>query len=319
MVGRQQGELSVRDQCEHAYEELTATVNGKYKELTGKDLPASMARNLDQLLTQITMAPLNEPEHGPGLWAKLPQHSIATMVEARPLDLTGSPTRMDIDLMMLHTIRMGRFLTTHYTDWAQTLPPCWIRHDDVVQEVYALKCYMDLVVASPNGGLYAPTLQSLIHSTLERVKAYLASSEASNSDHRHHLSGQEERQREQARKDEYEHWFNRDGGWSEEPGFDQSWRFSTPSEGLDTVCDLMTPTRVDDVDAADDATLRNQATQCVRKSTACAAATTRTMPRSISRRPRRTRRRSAASGCPTRDANAKAATGSTARPRPPQC
>ena len=62
-------------------------------------------------------------------------------------------------------------------------------------------------------------------------------------------------------EDEYEHWFNRDGGWSEEPGFDQSWRFSTPSEGLDTVCDLMTPTRVDDVDAADDATLRNQATQ----------------------------------------------------------
>ena len=261
MVGRQQGELSVRDQCEHAYEELTATVNGKYKELTGKDLPASMARNLDQLLTQITMAPLNEPEHGPGLWAKLPQHSIATMVEARPLDLTGSPTRMDIDLMMLHTIRMGRFLTTHYTDWAQTLPPCWIRHDDVVQEVYALKCYMDLVVASPNGGLYAPTLQSLIHSALERVKAYLASSEASNSDHRHHLSGPEERQREQARKDEYEHWFNRDGGWSEEPGFDQSWRFSTPSEGLDTVCDLMTPTRVNDVDAADDATLRDQAAQ----------------------------------------------------------
>ena len=261
MVGRQQGELSVRDQCEHAYEELTATVNGKYKELTGKDLPASMARNLDQLLTQITMAPLNEPEHGPGLWAKLPQHSITTMVEARPLDLTGSPTRMDIDLMMLHTIRMGRFLTTHYTDWAQTLPSCWIRHDDVVQEVYALKCYMDLVVASPNGGLYAPTLQSLIHSTLERVKAYLASSEASNSDHRHHLSGPEERQREQARKDEYEHWFNRDGGWSEEPGFDQSWRFSTPSEGLDTVCDLMTPTRVDDVAAADDVTLRNQAAQ----------------------------------------------------------
>lgn len=46
------------------------------------------------------------------------------MVEARPLDLTGSPTRMDIDLMMLHTIRMGRFLTTHYTDWARTLPSC---------------------------------------------------------------------------------------------------------------------------------------------------------------------------------------------------
>ncbi|MFZ3543901.1 hypothetical protein ACMEZ1_08925, partial [Bifidobacterium adolescentis] len=148
MVNRQRGELSVREQCEHAYEQLTAAVNGKYKELTGKDLPSSMARNLDQLLTQITMAPLNEPEHGPGLWAKLPQNSLATMVEARPLDLTGSPTRMDIDLMMLHTIRMGRFLTTHYTDWARTLPSCWIRHDDVVQEVYSLKCYMDMIVAS---------------------------------------------------------------------------------------------------------------------------------------------------------------------------
>ena len=161
MVNRQRGELSVREQCEHAYEQLTAAVNGKYKELTGKDLPSSMARNLDQLLTQITMAPLNEPEHGPGLWAKLPQNSLATMVEARPLDLTGSPTRMDIDLMMLHTIRMGRFLTTHYTDWARTLPSCWIRHDDVVQEVYSLKCYMDMIVASPNGGLYAPTIRRI--------------------------------------------------------------------------------------------------------------------------------------------------------------
>ena len=261
MVGRQQGELSVRDQCEHAYEELTATVNGKYKELTGKDLPASMARNLDQLLTQITMAPLNEPEHGPGLWAKLPQHSIATMVEARPLDLTGSPTRMDIDLMMLHTIRVGRFLTTHYTDWAQTLPPmldpprrrragsvcAQMLHGPGRRQSQRRIVRTDVAVAHP---FHVGTRQSV--SRLVR---------SSNSDHRHHLSGQEERQREQARKDEYEHWFNRDGGWSEEPGFDQSWRFSTPSEGLDTVCDLMTPTRVDDVDAADDATLRNQATQ----------------------------------------------------------
>lgn len=255
MVNKQRGELSIREQCEHAYEQLTAAVNGKYKELTGKDLPSSMARNLDQLLTQITMAPLNEPEHGPGLWAKLPQHSIATMVEARPLDLTGSPTRMDIDLMMLHTIRMGRFLTTHYTDWARTLPPCWIRHDDVVQEVYALKCYMDLVVASPNGGLYAPTLQSLIHSSLERVKEYLSSADTSNTDHKHHLSTPDDRKREQARTDEYKHWFARDGGWTGEPGFEPGWRFTNAAEGLDTVCDLMTPTRIDDEDDWDDAAL----------------------------------------------------------------
>ena len=240
MVNRQRGELSVREQCEHAYEQLTAAVNGKYKELTGKDLPSSMARNLDQLLTQITMAPLNEPEHGPGLWAKLPQNSLATMVEARPLDLTGSPTRMDIDLMMLHTIRMGRFLTTHYTDWARTLPSCWIRHDDVVQEVYSLKCYMDMIVASPNGGLYAPTLQSLIHSSLERVKGYLSSADTSSADHKHHLSTADDRKREQARCDEYRHWFERDGGWAGEPGFGPSWRFTNASEGLDAVCDLMT-------------------------------------------------------------------------------
>lgn len=258
MVNRQRGELSVREQCEHAYEQLTAAVNGKYKELTGKDLPSSMARNLDQLLTQITMAPLNEPEHGPGLWAKLPQNSLATMVEARPLDLTGSPTRMDIDLMMLHTIRMGRFLTTHYTDWARTLPSCWIRHDDVVQEVYSLKCYMDMIVASPNGGLYAPTLQSLIHSSLERVKGYLSSADTSSADHKHHLSTADDRKREQARCDEYRHWFERDGGWAGEPGFGPSWRFTNASEGLDAVCDLMTPTRVDDEDNRDDKALSDQ-------------------------------------------------------------
>lgn len=258
MVNRQRGELSVREQCEHAYEQLTAAVNGKYKELTGKDLPSSMARNLDQLLTQITMAPLNEPEHGPGLWAKLPQNSLATMVEARPLDLTGSPTRMDIDLMMLHTIRMGRFLTTHYTDWARTLPSCWIRHDDVVQEVYSLKCYMDMIVASPNGGLYAPTLQSLIHSSLERVKGYLSSADTSSADHKHHLSTADDRKREQARCDEYRHWFERDGGWAGEPGFGPSWRFTNAPEGLDAVCDLMTPTRVDDEDDRDDKALSDQ-------------------------------------------------------------
>ena len=101
--------------------------------------------------------------------------------------------------MMLHTIRMGRFLTTHYTDWARTLPSCWIRHDDVVQEVYSLKCYMDMIVASPNGGLYAPTLQSLIHSSLERVKGYLSSADTSSADHKHHLSTADDRKREQAR------------------------------------------------------------------------------------------------------------------------
>lgn len=249
------------DQCEHAYGELLDTVKDKYRELLGHDLPGTAATNVDNVIKQVTFMPAIDPLHGPGLWAKLPQHRMDEMVEARPVDLTGSPTRMDIDLMMLHTIRMGRFLTTHYTDWAQTLPACWIRHDDVVQEVYSLKCYMDLVAASPNGGFYAPTLQSLIHSALERVKEYLSSAETSNTDHKHHLSGPDERKREQARKKEYADWFNREGGWSGEPRFDPSWEYRSTDEGLDSVCDLLTPTRVEDDGVADDETLSDRSRQ----------------------------------------------------------
>ena len=117
---------------------------------------------------------------------------------------------------------------------------------------------MDMIVASPNGGLYAPTLQSLIHSSLERVKGYLSSADTSSADHKHHLSTADDRKREQARCDEYRHWFERDGGWAGEPGFGPSWRFTNASEGLDAVCDLMTPTRVDDEDDRDDKALSDQ-------------------------------------------------------------
>ena len=117
---------------------------------------------------------------------------------------------------------------------------------------------MDMIVASPNGGLYAPTLQSLIHSSLERVRGYLSSADTSSADHKHHLSTADDRKREQARCDEYRHWFERDGGWAGEPGFGPSWRFTNASEGLDAVCDLMTPTRVDDEDDRDDKALSDQ-------------------------------------------------------------
>ena len=160
------GTADQQERSERAYRELDELVNRKYHDLTGEDLPKAMARNLEQLLTLITQAPFHEPERGPGLWAKMPQDTVQEMVEARPVDLTGDPSRTEIDLMMLHTIRMGRFLTTHYPAWAHALPACWIRHDDVVQEVYALKCYMDMVVASPNGGMYAPSLQAAIAGAL---------------------------------------------------------------------------------------------------------------------------------------------------------
>lgn len=245
-----------RRRGELAYAELSSAVNGRYRELAGRDLPAAMAQNLDQLLLQITMAPPPDPEHGPGLWAKVPQGGGKSMVDARPIDLTGSPTQVSVDLMMLHAIRMGRFLTTHYTDWARTLPACWIRHDEIVMEVYALKCYMDLVSSTPNGGFYAPTLQSLIRATLERVKTYLDEADVSDTEHAHHLSGDEDRKREQARRDEYARWFDRTDAWSGEPPFDPSWGFDSPEQGLEKTCDLTPPRREDTSHTDDEGTLR---------------------------------------------------------------
>ena len=249
------GVAALHSRCEQLQEGLASTVNDAYKDLTGKDLPPAMGSNLRQLLAQILQTPFNEPDHGLKQWANLPQHSLPMMVVARPLDLLGSPTRTEVDLMMLHTIRMGRFLTTHYVQWAQTLPACWIRHDDVVHEVYSLKCYMDMIVASPNGGLYAPTMQALIQSALVRVKSYLEASSASNADHTHHMADPDLRAREQARHAEYTAWFDRSGGWADEPAFDKDWQFTSAREGVDTACDLVTPSHVEVSVADDDMTM----------------------------------------------------------------
>ena len=246
------GVAAMHSRCEQLQESLAATVNDAFRDLTGKDLPPALGSNLRQLLAQILQTPFNEPEHGLKQWANLPQHSLPMMVVARPLDLLGSPTRTEVDLMMLHTIRMGRFLTTHYVQWAQTLPACWIRHDDVVHEVYSLKCYMDMIVAAPNGGLYAPTMQALIQSALVRVKSYLEASSASDADHTHHMADPDLRTREQARHAEYEAWFDRSDAWADEPAFDRDWRFASAREGVDAACDLVTPTRIEAAGTDDD-------------------------------------------------------------------
>lgn len=246
------GVAEMHSRCEQLQESLAATVNDAFRDLTGKDLPPALGSNLRQLLAQILQTPFNEPEHGLKQWTNLPQHSLPMMVVARPLDLLGSPTRTEVDLMMLHTIRMGRFLTTHYVQWAQTLPACWIRHDDVVHEVYSLKCYMDMIVAAPNGGLYAPTMQALIQSALVRVKSYLEASSASDADHTHHMADPDLRTREQARHAEYEAWFDRSDAWADEPAFDRDWRFASAREGVDAACDLVTPTRIEAAGTDDD-------------------------------------------------------------------
>lgn len=68
---------------------------------------------------------------------------------ARPIDWTGAPSRTEIDLMTMHAIRYGEWLCRTFPTWEQTLPACWIEHDDVVAEVFALKCHADLAAASP--------------------------------------------------------------------------------------------------------------------------------------------------------------------------
>lgn len=207
----------------------------------GDEMPAAMQRLVAHVAGELTGSKPVEPAYGPGLWAKMPQRGIDGMVEARPVDLLGDPDRDEIDLMMLHTIRMGRWLTTHYVLWAQTLTPCWILHDDVVQEVFALKCYADLIAADPNGGLYAPTLQSLIHQARERAAEYLAASDASKQDHAHHLADPEHRRKETDREAAYADWLRRRGEWDTEPRFTSRWRYRDAATALDGLLSLGTP------------------------------------------------------------------------------
>lgn len=207
----------------------------------GDEMPAAMQRLVAHVAGELTGSKPVEPAYGPGLWAKMPQRGIDGMVEARPVDLLGDPDRDEIDLMMLHTIRMGRWLTTHYVLWAQTLTPCWILHDDVVQEVFALKCYADLIAADPNGGLYAPTLQSLIHQARERVNEYLAASDASKQDHVHHLASSDYQRKETDREGAYADWLRRRGEWDSEPRFTSRWRYRDAATALDGLLCLGTP------------------------------------------------------------------------------
>lgn len=183
----------------------------------GRDMPAALRAQVRDLVGKLTGEPPREPEYGPGLWSKMPQRSMASMAEARPLDWTGAPSRGEIDLAMLHAIRYGEWLCRTYPVWSQTLPACWPEHDDVVQEVLALKAYADLVAASPNGGFYAPTLQSLHWQALERIREYLRACGEGADRHAHHGSDPRSMERRRERREEYAAWFDRRGAWADEP------------------------------------------------------------------------------------------------------
>ena len=165
---------------------LTVLLSDVYRAHQGKDPSASLAAQIEQTVRNLTGEPPQEPEYGPGLWTAMPQRSWETMGMARPIDWTGAPSRTEIDLMTMHAIRYGEWLCRTFPTWEQTLPACWIEHDDVVAEVFALKCHADLAAASPNGGMYMPALMQDIHQALARVKEYLTAAGTGESSHAHH-------------------------------------------------------------------------------------------------------------------------------------
>ena len=123
---------------------------GRVQGASGQDPSASLAAQIEQTVRNLTGEPPQEPEYGPGLWTAMPQRSWETMGMARPIDWTGAPSRTEIDLMTMHAIRYGEWLCRTFPPHGeQTLPACWIEHDDVVAEVFALKCHADLAAASP--------------------------------------------------------------------------------------------------------------------------------------------------------------------------
>lgn len=203
---------------------LTVLLSDVYRAHQGKDPSASLAAQIEQTVRNLTGEPPQEPEYGPGLWTAMPQRSWETMGMARPIDWTGAPSRTEIDLMTMHAIRYGEWLCRTFPTWEQTLPACWIEHDDVVAEVFALKCHADLAAASPNGGMYMPALMQDIHQALARVKEYLTAAGTGESSHAHHMDGEQHASRRRAREVEYESWYRRRGGWKTEPAFTGRWR-----------------------------------------------------------------------------------------------
>ena len=203
---------------------LTVLLSDVYKAHQGKEPSASLAAQIEQTVRNLTGEPPQEPEYGPGLWTAMPQRSWETMGMARPIDWTGAPSRTEIDLMTMHAIRYGEWLCRTFPTWEQTLPACWIEHDDVVAEVFALKCHADLAAASPNGGMYMPALMQDIHQALARVKEYLTAAGTGESSHAHHMDGEQHASRRRAREVEYESWYRRRGGWKTEPAFTGRWR-----------------------------------------------------------------------------------------------
>lgn len=220
-----------------------------FRQHQGKEPPAALIRQLDELGDTLTGEQPREPAYGPGLWSTMPQRAIRTMSVARPLDLNGAPSDIEIDLMMMHAIRMGERLCRTYPSWSHALPACWIRHDYIIEETFALACYQDLIAANGNGGFYAPTLQADIAGALNRIQTEMKAEGADRKRHEHHLSDKDSLARAASRLTEYTRWATNAKPWDTRPK-GKGWR------GDDGFADVMTeygwPVRATPAPPADD-------------------------------------------------------------------
>lgn len=184
----------------------------------GKEPPSSLVSMFTATAEAATGEPPKEPDYGPGLWYKMAQERIDAMAEARPIDLNGDPSALDLNLMMAHAIRMGERLCRTYPDWSLTLPKCWIRHDYIVEEVFALACYADLAVAQPNGGYYLPSWQANVAAALQRIKDQMKLDGSDKDRHPHHMEDEDSRLRRELRVTEYGRWVRGSGQWPKHKG-----------------------------------------------------------------------------------------------------
>ncbi|TPF92469.1 hypothetical protein BW14_08585 [Bifidobacterium sp. UTBIF-68] len=193
---------------------LSGLLDGMYRSRhNGRSPSPALASMIERIVRETAGAPPREPGYGPGLWSDVPCIEADSMASARPLAWTADPSDGLVDLAMLHTIRYGEWLCRVFPDWEETLPSCWIRHDAVVQEVYALKCFADAIACDPSGGMQAPALMQHIRSALDRVRSYLADEHAEQETHGHHMDDPASRRRRDDRFMEYQSWFDRQAGW----------------------------------------------------------------------------------------------------------
>lgn len=134
------------------------------------------------------------------------------VVSLAPVAFSDDPSPKRLVNVMAHTIRYGEWLCRVYPQWAHALPACWVEHDDIVQEVYALSAFAHQMLLSGTGGADMPVLQRYSDEALQRIQKTLGAAGLTRSDHAHHMDDEDSRTRASARQVEYDRWLHRASG-----------------------------------------------------------------------------------------------------------